>query len=267
MLLRNSPRQILKTRVIQQIERKIGDEMNVVISSALPGSSRSHHPALAGRTVRTLFLDGPEGHLEAILNEGVPDAPFAVLLSHPHPLGGGSLHNKVVYHAMKAINDPAFGLGWPVLRFNFRGVGRSQGVHNGQAESADVLAALHWLRTEFSLPLVAGGFSFGAAMTLTACCSVLRPAHDIHALVALGLPTEAAGRGYTYDFLSHCTLPKLFLSGSHDQFAPAYELEHIVASAAAPKHLTLLSGADHFFKGHLEKMQNHLAAWLKEQLL
>ena len=80
------------------------------------------------------------------------------------------MHNKVVYHAMKALNDPAWGLGWPVLRFNFRGTGLSQGKHDGQAEAGDVLAALDWLENEYKRPLVAAGFSFGAAMALGACC-------------------------------------------------------------------------------------------------
>jgi alpha/beta superfamily hydrolase len=76
------------------------------------------------------------------------------------------MHNKVVYHAMKVLNDPAWGLGWPVLRFNFRGVGLSQGLHDGEAESEDVLAALEWLENEYKRPLVVVGFSFGAAMAL-----------------------------------------------------------------------------------------------------
>jgi uncharacterized protein len=94
-------------------------------------------------------LRGPAGRLEALVNEGAPDAPFAALVCHPHPLGGGTMHNKVVYHAMKALNDPEWGLGWPVLRFNFRGTGLSQGVHDGEAEAGDVLAALDWLENEY----------------------------------------------------------------------------------------------------------------------
>ena len=100
------------------------------------------------------------------MNEGSPERPFAALVCHPHPLGGGSLHNKVVYHAMKAMNAPEWGLGWPVLRFNFRGTGLSEGVHDGAAETGDVLAALRWLENEYKLPIVVAGFSFGAAMAL-----------------------------------------------------------------------------------------------------
>ena len=112
-------------------------------------------------------------------NEGVSDAPFAALVSHPHPLGGGTLHNKVVYHAMKVLNAPDWGFGFPVLRYNFRGTGLSQGIHDGEAEAGDVRAAVNWLEAEYRLPIVAVGFSFGAAMTLAACSGQrLRQASD-----------------------------------------------------------------------------------------
>jgi alpha/beta superfamily hydrolase len=230
-------------------------------------SSVVPEPAVA-RTLRSFDLAGPAGLLEAVLKEGAPDARFAALVSHPHPLFGGTLHNKVVYHAMKAVNDPAFGLGWPVLRFNFRGAGRSQGKHHGQAEAADVEAAFRWLENEYRLPVVTIGFSFGAAMTIKACCSGAGVVHPA-ALVALGLPiqspNQSEARSYQYDHLDNCTIPKLFLSGDQDQFAPADELARVVASAADPKQLALLPRADHFFSGHLAAMQSSLAGWLKEQ--
>lgn len=219
---------------------------------------------------RRVDLAGPAGRLEALLNPGTPNARFAALVCHPHPLGGGSMHNKVVYHAMKALNDPRWGLGLPVLRFNFRGVGLSEGRHDGHSESEDVASALAWLENEYSLPIMAVGFSFGAAMTLKACCGASQPPARVRAAVravaALGLPTEAAGRGYSYPFLAACTLPKLFLSGDRDQFAPANELAQVTAYAAPPKQLVLLPGADHFFTNQLEPMQQALAGWLKEQL-
>ena len=222
--------------------------------------------------LRSVDLAGPAGRLEAVLNQGAPQARFAALVCHPHPLHGGTLHNKVVYHAMKVLNDPAFGLGWPVLRFNFRGAGLSQGVHDGRAEAGDVLAALDWLRKEYGLPIVAAGFSFGAAMTIAACCSqALDSPHpagpDTAALVALGLPTQAEGRQYHYTSLKDCTIPKLFLSGDKDPFAPAEQLAKVVHSATDPKRLVLLPRADHFFTGHLGAMQSALAGWLKEQHL
>jgi uncharacterized protein len=215
---------------------------------------------------RSVDLTGPAGRLEAILNQGAPNAAYAVLISHPHPLGGGSMHNKVVYHAMKALNSPAWGLELPVLRFNFRGVGLSEGQHDGQAESEDVAAALAWLVNEYNLPIVAAGFSFGAAMTIKACCESGAAPAGVRVLAALGLPTEAPGRNYSYPGLGACALPKLFLSGGRDQFAPASQLTEVIASAADPKRLVLLPGADHFFTGQLEPMQQTLAAWMKEQM-
>jgi hypothetical protein len=207
-------------------------------------------------------LRGPAGRLEAVLNEGAPAAPFAAIICHPHPLGGGSMHNKVVYHAMKALNDPQWGLGWPVLRFNFRGTGLSHGVHDGQAEAGDLLAALDWLENEFHLPLVVVGFSFGAMMALSACCSLAQTPKNIRALALLGLPTHSADHDLRYPSLAHCTIPKLFLSGADDQFAPDSQLASVAASAAEPKKLVLLPRADHFFTGQLEPMQSALAAWL-----
>jgi len=128
----------------------------------------------APAALRSVNLRGPAGRLEALVNEGAPDAPFAALVCHPHPLGGGTMNNKVVYHAMKVLNDPEWGLGWPVLRFNFRGTGLSHGVHDGNAEAGDVLSALDWLENEYRRPLVVVGFSFGAMMALSACCSPSR---------------------------------------------------------------------------------------------
>jgi alpha/beta superfamily hydrolase len=239
--------------------------------SASPRSTMIPAPAvLRSPALRTIALAGPAGRLEAVLNEGAPDAPFAALVCHPHPKGGGTLHNKVVYHAMKVLNEASFGFSLPVLRFNFRGTGLSHGTHDGKLEAGDVLAAMDWLVNEYNRPLVVAGFSFGAAMALSACCSrdqSRAPVRaSVHALAALGLPTEAEGRQYKYRFVANCTIPKLFLSGDHDQYAPSTQLAHVVDSAAEPKRLLLVGGADHFFTGQLEAMQQALCGWLKEQL-
>ena len=217
--------------------------------------------------IRTVDLRGPAGRLEALLNEGAPDSRYAALVCHPHPLGGGTLHNKVVYHAMKVLNGPEWGFRLPVLRFNFRGTGLSEGHHEGLAEAADVSAAVEWVRTEYSLPVVVVGFSFGAAMALVAYCGrEPRPSASVHALAALGLPTEGFGHQFRYPFLAGCNLPKLFLSGDRDWFAPKTDLEWVVDTAAQPKKLVFVSGADHSFSGRLEAMQQPFADWLKEQV-
>jgi alpha/beta superfamily hydrolase len=114
--------------------------------------------------------------------------------------------------------------------------------------------------------VVAVGFSFGAAMTVMACCGRGQSAANVRALVALGLPTQTKNQSFSYPSLHTCSIPKFFLSGDHDQFAPAALLVQLAASAADPKRLVLLPGADHFFSGHLAAMQSSLACWLKEQL-
>lgn len=227
--------------------------------SASPHLSANFHP-----TVRSVQLAGPAGRLEAILNSGSPHAPFAALVCHPHPLGGGNLHNKVVYHAMKALNAPEWGLGWPVLRFNFRGTGLSDGAYDGSAEASDVRAALDWLQRELSLPIVGVGFSFGAAMLIRACCQPCDP--RLRALAALGLPLRPQNPADNYPSLESCFHPKLFLSGDLDRFATAADLARVAASAAEPTTFKLVPGADHFFTGHLDEMQQALSGWLKETL-
>src|SRR5271165_5326890 len=179
--------------------------------------------------IRSLFLEGPAGRLEALLHAGAPDAAYAAVVCHPHPLFGGTLHNKVVFHAMKALNR----FGFPVLRFNFRGTGLSQGEHgHGDAEVDDVRAALDWLHHEFHLPLIFAGFSFGAAVGLRAAC----PDPRVKAAIGLGLPVSPIDdRAYDFAFLASCQKPKLFLSGDRDPFGTPAQLEALVHSAAAPK--------------------------------
>jgi uncharacterized protein len=227
-------------------------------SAHVPPSRRPSEARLS-----TVDLFGPAGRLEGVVNEGAPDAAFCALVCHPHPLGGGTLHNKVVYHVMKTLNAPGWGFGFPVLRFNFRGAGLSDGVHHGSEEVADVLAAINFLENEYALPIIVAGFSFGAAMALEACTNT---GADVRVIAALGLPAHAQGRTYRYPFLADLPKPKLFLSGDQDQFAPPAELETIVRQASEPKHMVLVPGADHFFAGQLNQMQNALAAWLKEQV-
>lgn len=155
------------------------------------------------------------------------------------------------------------GFGFPVLRFNFRGAGSSEGEHDGgRGEIDDVRAALDWLDREYHLPLVFCGFSFGASTGLRASC----PDPRAVALISLGTPVAAEGRLYTYKFLAGCAKPKLFVSGSRDQYGPEDHLRHVVASAAAPKELVIVPDADHFFEGHLAEMQAALRGWLPATL-
>ncbi len=213
-------------------------------------------------TIRSFFLNGPAGRLEALLNAGSPDATKAALVCHPHPLYGGTLHNKVVFHAMKALNS----FGFPVLRFNFRGTGLSDGEHaNGIGEVEDVRAALDWLEREFTLPIIFAGFSFGAVVGLRAAYFDDR----VRALIALGLPAvrfadRMDDRVYDFEFLRANTKPKLFVSGSRDQFGPPGKLEALVSTFADPKKLVRIGAGDHFFEGRLKEMREAIEGWTRE---
>jgi uncharacterized protein len=206
-------------------------------------------------SIQSVELAGPAGRLEALLNTGKPDAPYTALVCHPHPMGGGTMHNKVVYHAMKALH----GLGFPVLRFNFRGTGRSEGTHdNGRGEQEDVRVALDWLDRKFQRPILFTGFSFGANVGMRTCCGDPR----VPGLIALGLPVLAEGRGYTYKYLPECRQPKLFISGDRDQYGPVAGVEAVVATAPEPKQLVWIEDADHFFVGKLDQVQAAIVEWV-----
>jgi alpha/beta superfamily hydrolase len=216
-------------------------------------------------SIRSLFLEGPAGRLEALLNEGAENATHAAVVCHPHPLFGGTLHNKVVFHTMKALNS----FGFPVLRFNFRGTGLSLGEHDqGVGEVEDVRTALDWLESEFHLPLIFAGFSFGAAVGLRAACADSR----VRATIGLGVPVAPVAadteepRVYTYEFLQTCTKPKLFVSGARDQFGPRAKLEALVAALPEPKRLILIEGGDHFFEGRLREVREAIESWVKEAI-
>ncbi len=215
-------------------------------------------------SIRSLFLTGPAGRLEALLNAGSPNATHAAVVCHPHPLYGGTLHNKVVFHAMKALN----GFGFPALRFNFRDTGLSEGEHaNGIGEVEDVRTALDWLEREYTLPIIFAGFSFGAVVGLRAAYSDDR----VRALIALGLPAvrfadRMDDRVYDFEFLRACTKPKLFVSGSRDQFAPKGKLEALVDTFADPKKLVRIEAGDHFFEGRLKEMRAAIEEWIRETL-
>jgi alpha/beta superfamily hydrolase len=209
----------------------------------------------APAAVRSFFISGPAGQLEALLNTGADDAAYATLVCHPHPLFGGTMHNKVVFNAMKALN----GFGLPVVRFNFRGTGLSAGRHdNGRGEIDDVGAALAWLESEFGLPVVFAGFSFGAGVGLRAAAADPRVA----AMIAIGAPAQVENRRYDYAFLSGATVPKLFVSGDRDEFAAPEQLRAVVAALPEPKQLILVKDADHFFEpGHLPELRRTIEEW------
>ena len=205
---------------------------------------------------RSLFLPGPAGRLEAVLWTS-PDAqpPLAALVCHPHPLFGGTMHNKVVFQAARALQR----LRLPVLRFNFRGAGLSEGEHDkGLGERDDVRAALDFLAAEFpGLPLLLAGFSFGAWVGLCVGCADER----VNSLIGLGVPVNTA----KFDFLHACVKPKLFVQGTEDQYGAKERVTALVESLPEPKRLVFIEGGDHFFAGKLDEVARAITAWMIEQ--
>jgi len=204
-----------------------------------------------------LFIPGPVGRLEALLEwEPAVDPRLVALVCHPHPQFGGTLHNKVVFRAAKA----ATGLGLAALRFNFRGVGQSQGEYShGVGERDDVRAALDYLLTRFAdKPVCLMGFSFGAWVGLAVGARDPR----VKSLVGLGLPTASEDLA----FLRQATKPKLIVQGTQDVYGPRNQVEALFASLPEPKRIHWVEGADHFFAGKLDEVQAAVRVFLEESL-
>ncbi len=204
---------------------------------------------------RSFFIEGPAGRLEAMLwTVASADPSLAAVVCHPHPLFGGTMHNKVVFQAAKAIH----GRGIPVLRFNFRGAGLSEGVHDkGRGERDDVRAALDYLTREFPRrPILLGGFSFGAWVGLRVGCQDAR----VTKLIGLGLPVNDSDLSY----LRTRAKPKLIIQGGNDEFGSRANVEALFATMPEPKHLVIVEGADHFFAGKLDQVAATIDAWLDD---
>jgi len=180
---------------------------------------------------------------------------LAALVCHPHPLFGGTMHNKVVYQTAKSLDA----LGLPVLRFNFRGAGMSEGKHDrGQGEQGDVRAALDFLAGEFpGASLLLAGFSFGCWVGLRVGCA------DERVTEMIGLGTPVNSTDFTY--LQSCMKPKLFVHGSDDKHGAIKRVEALVASLPGEKHLVIVPGADHFFAGKLDQLDRAITTWLTER--
>jgi alpha/beta superfamily hydrolase len=203
---------------------------------------------------RTFFINGPAGRLEALLWTVPGDDPRRVaLVCHPHPLFGGTLHNKVVFRVAKTLHAQRF----PVLRFNFRGAGTSEGVHDdGRGERDDVAAALDYLAKEFpGRPILLSGFSFGAWVGLRVGCEDSR----VIELIGLGLPVNSSDLSY----LHSCAKPKLIVQGSNDQYGSGEKLQTLFDTIPEPKKLVLVDGADHFFTSKLDHVAGAIDKWLE----
>ncbi len=198
--------------------------------------------------IKTIFLSGPAGHLESLLEKPHDSVRIeqAVVLCHPHPQHGGTMHNKVMYRLARAARKS----GSAVLRFNFRGVGTSSGFYDeGQGEQDDLRAALHHMQDQYpEVKLIVGGFSFGARVALRVCCSF----PGIEKIISVGTPVEHGN----WSFLAQCYCPKHFIQSTQDEYGSRQVLEQVYYSAAKPKKLTWVLANDHFFKDALDDMES-----------
>ena len=205
------------------------------------------------RRIESHSIAGPAGVLEALLEEPEDREPgLAAVVCHPHPLYGGTMHNKVVYRMARGLRRA----GAVVLRFNFRGAGRSQGVHaHLTGEIEDARAALGWLRARYpNLPFALAGFSFGARVITRLGCELSRELGTPQFLIAAGFPTRMGEA----DYLETCAVPKIFIQSSHDEFGPRPELDALYARLPEPKQLIYIEAADHFFAGGLDELEEVL---------
>ena len=198
------------------------------------------------RRIESHFIAGPVGKLEALLEEPEDGEPKeAIVVCHPHPQHGGTMHNKVVYRVARGLRKS----GAVVLRFNYRGVNLSEGEYgHGAGEIDDAKAALAWLRERYpDLPYSLAGFSFGSRIVLHIGCSD----SGVRRAIAVGFPTTYKNR----DYLTDCRVPKVFVHSTRDEHGPMVDLEQVVASLPEPKTLIFVDAEDHFFKGALDELE------------
>jgi alpha/beta superfamily hydrolase len=201
------------------------------------------------RRIESHHLAGPAGKLEALLEEPDHREPrLCAVVCHPHPLYGGTMHNKVVYRLARGLRRA----GVVVLRFNFRGVGTSEGEHaHLEGEIEDARAALDWLRPRYpDLGYALAGFSFGSRVVTRLGCEL----GDAAFLLAAGFPT----RWGPPEHLENCGVPKIFIQSTQDEYGPRAELEAMYATFARPKELHWIEASDHFFAGALETLEDRV---------
>jgi alpha/beta superfamily hydrolase len=210
--------------------------------------ARRRETALS-RKLQRVDLAGPAGRLEALLSVHDAPAPAAALLCHPHPEFGGSMHTRPLHHAARALSE----LGLAVLRFNFRGVGRSQGHFAGGAgERDDARAALRWLQDALPrVPLVLGGFSFGAEVGLALAADRADSAPRLAALLGLSPPLTLNDFG----FLAATRAPILIVAGERDPLAPAAALQRLQAHLGSRLEVALLHDTGHLLLERLPELR------------
>jgi len=205
-----------------------------------------------------LFIPVAHGRLEAIIKEPSVEPRGVALVLHPHPLFGGTMHNKVVFRAASALND----VGLVTLRMNFRGVGQSSGEHDqGRGERDDARAGLDYLATNYpgSKTLLCG-FSFGARVGLEVGIADDR----VNYLIGIGTPLNS----YDFSFLEQCRKPLLLVHGERDEHGDIEKLRRLISEfqSKVDVRLVVVPDADHFFEGGLSEMKHAISDWVREKL-
>ncbi len=199
------------------------------------------------RRIESYLLEGAAGKVEALLEEPENAEPHeAFLVCHPHPLHGGTMHNKVVYRLARALRRS----GSVVLRFNFRGAGRSEGVHDhGSGELEDARLLMERCAARYpSLPFSAAGFSFGSRIATRLACSINATARTL----AVGYPTRMGD----FDYLKTCAVRKIFVQSTNDEYGPRADLERVFEACSEPKEIHWINATDHFFRDGLDALED-----------
>ena len=195
-------------------------------------------------------LSGPAGALEALIDLPSIQPRAAAVFAHPHPQFGGTMHTKAVYQGTKGLVRA----GCAVLRFNFRGVGRSAGQFDqGRGEMEDFAAALDYVAVRYpGLPIWAAGFSFGSWVALETGAEDPR----VRALIGIAPPvaTSVSGQDYSFPRTLVSTKAKFFVQGEADEVCPIEGMWRFYSQLQEPKELVVIDGADHLFEGHTEEV-------------
>ncbi len=201
-------------------------------------------------------LNGPAGNLEALLDEPTTPPRAAVVFAHPLPTHGGTMHTKAVFQGSKGLVRA----GCAVLRFNFRGVGRSAGTFDeGPGEAEDFRAALDYMAARYpGVPLWAAGFSFGAWIALEA------GATDDRVSVLIGIAPPVSKPGYDFSNTRRSTKPKFLIQGEADDICPIQDMWKFYGELQEPKELVVIDAADHLFDGHTTEVGEALEDLLSD---
>ena len=208
-----------------------------------------------------VIFNGPDGRLEGRYHHSsADDAPIALIL-HPHPQQGGTMNNRVVFEVYQTFVRRGFS----TLRFNFRGVGRSQGEYDeGMGELSDAAAALDWLQSQNpdASQCWISGFSFGAWI----CMQLLMRRPEIDSFVALAPPADK----YDFAFLAPCPASGLFVHGAKDTMVPEESVEALAIKLQAQKRITIdyniIDGANHFFHDKVDQLTAHVEEYLERRI-